>query len=265
MFRRVVTLFVCSIGAIGAAGAASAAASNVAVPAYITAAVADASRPDSDRQRDVNRKPDQVLAFAGVKPGDQVGELLPGRGYFTKIFCKIVGDRGHVYAVGVTPAAPPAGAPPPPDMPSAPPSNAAAGAGTPCTNVTSSSAPAAEFKLPAKLDLVWTSENYHDLINPMFGAPDMAAFNKTIYDALKPGGVYMVEDHAAAAGSGTRDSVAMHRIDPATVIATVTGVGFKLEARSELLANAEDPHTDMVFKLNGKSDKFLLKFRKPSK
>lgn len=261
MFMRVVTLLVCAAGAAGAASAAS----STTVPAYITAAVADASRPDNDRQRDVNRKPDQVLAFAGVKPGDQVGELIPARGYFTKIFCKVVGERGHVYAVGITPANRPAGGPPPADMPAAPPSNAAAGTGTPCTNVTSSNAPAAEFKLPAGLDLVWTSENYHDLNNTMFGAPDMTAFNKTIYDALKPGGVYIVEDHAAAAGSGTRDTNTLHRIDPAAVIATVTGVGFKLEARSDLLANAEDAHTDPVFKLGGKSDKFLLKFRKPAK
>jgi predicted methyltransferase len=260
MLMRVGILFACAAGAAGAAAAAS----SVAVPAYIAAAVADASRPDSDRQRDVNRKPEQVLAFAGVKPGDQVGELIPGRGYFTKIFCKIVGDRGHVYAVGVTPAAR-AGGPPPPDMPNAPPSNASTGGGTPCTNVTSSSAPAAEFKLPAGLDLVWTSENYHDLNNAMFGAPDMTVFNKTIYDALKPGGVYIVEDHAAAAGSGTRDTNTLHRIDPAVVIPAVTGVGFKLEARSDVLANPEDTHTDAVFKLNGKSDKFLLKFRKPSK
>lgn len=262
MFNRVATIIVCTVGVTCVASAAS---TNGTVPAYIASAVADVSRPDTDRQRDVNRKPDQVLAFAGVKPGDQVGELIPGRGYFTKIICKIVGDRGHVYAVGITPAERPAGGPPPADMPNRPPTNDAAPTGTPCTNVTSSSSPAASFKLPAGLDLVWTSENYHDLNNAMFGAPDMKVFNKTIYDALKPGGVYIVEDHAAAAGSGARDTNTLHRIDPAAVIATVTGVGFKLEARSDLLANGDDAHTEPVFKLGGKSDKFLLKFRKPSK
>jgi predicted methyltransferase len=261
MFSRVVVVFTL---AIGAAGAAAAASPGVAVPAYIAAAVADASRPDSDRQRDVNRKPDQVLAFAGVKPADQVGELIPARGYFTKIFCKIVGESGHVYALGITPAVKPPG-PPPPDVPGAPPSNVAAGTGTPCTNITNSTAPAAELKLPSGLDLVWTSENYHDLNNATYGAPDMAVFNKNIYDALKPGGIYVIEDHMAAAGSGTRDTNTLHRIDPAAVIASVTGAGFKLEARSELLANAEDPHTEPVFKFRGRSDKFLLKFRKPSK
>jgi predicted methyltransferase len=203
-----------------------------------------------------------------VKPGDSVGELIPGRGYFTRLFCKAVGDKGHVYAVGVTPTMRPNQGPPPADMPGGnragpPPAEPAPAGSVACSNVTPSAGTAAEFKLPPKLDLVWTSENYHDLINPMFGAPDMTAFNKTIYDALKPGGVYIVEDHAAEAGSGTRDTGTLHRIDPAAVIGAVTGVGFKLEARSDVLQNKDDPHTEGVFKLGGKSDKFLLKFRKP--
>jgi hypothetical protein len=71
-----------------------------ATPAdYISAAVAAAGRPAADRQRDVNRQPAAVIAFAGLKPGDKVADFLPGRGYFTKIFCTIVGEAGHVYAI----------------------------------------------------------------------------------------------------------------------------------------------------------------------
>jgi predicted methyltransferase len=73
------------------------------IPGYIQTAVAEPTRPERDRQRDADRKPEQVIAFAGIKPGDQVAELMPGGGYFTRIFCRVVGPSGHVYAVSVTP------------------------------------------------------------------------------------------------------------------------------------------------------------------
>lgn len=233
------------------------------VPDYIKAAVADASRPDRDVQRDVNRKPADVLTFAGVKPGDKVGELMPGGGYFTRLFCKVVGDKGHVYTMNVTRAV--QSDRPPPDMapPGAPPAEAPRG--TPCSNITADAKLATEMALPAGLDVVWTSENYHDLYNKMFGAPDMVKFNKAVFAALKPGGVYLVEDHAAAAGSGGRDTDALHRIDPEQVKKDVTGAGFVFEGASDVLHNADDPHTGKVFELRGKSDKFLLKFRKPAR
>jgi predicted methyltransferase len=236
-------------------------------PAYLAAAIADASRPDSDKQRDANRKPAEVLAFAGVKPGYKVGELIPGRGYFTRLFCKAVGDKGHVYSVGVTPSMPRAGGPPR-DMPAGPPpgeQTSAQPTGKPCTNVTAADYKYSEFKLPAALDLVWTSENYHDLNNAMFGTGDMRPFNKAIFDALKPGGVYLVEDHAAAAGAGKSVTETLHRIEKTAVIADVRAVGFVLEAESNVLANPEDDHSKGPFALNGRSDKFLLKFRKPKK
>ena len=78
-------------------GANSAGAASI--PANIAAAVADSNRPDADKQRDANRKPAEVLAFAGVKPGAQVAEFFPGGGYFTRIFSKAVGSAGHVYAL----------------------------------------------------------------------------------------------------------------------------------------------------------------------
>jgi predicted methyltransferase len=241
------------------AGAATAGAPDDAtpIPGYIAAAVADDSRPQADRQRDPLRKPANVIAFAGIKPGERIGELMPGRGYFTALFCRIVGAQGHVYTVSITPTVAPRG-PPPPDAPG--PASAAAPA---CANITATSEPASALTLPAGLDLVWTSENYHDLHNQMFGAPDMQAFDKVIYEALKPGGIFIVEDHAADAGSGARDTDTLHRIDPALVKAEVTGVGFKLIGSSDVLHNPDDPHTAKVSDLKGKSDKFLLKFQKP--
>lgn len=237
-----------------------------ATPGYISAAVADASRPDRDTARDANRKPADVLTFAGVKPGDQVGELMPGGGYYTRLLCKVAGDKGHVYTMAVTPTVKMDR--PPPDMANGMAAGMGAASseaprGTPCANVTADAKSAAELKLPGNLDLVWTSENYHDFNNAMFGKPDMVAFNKVVFAALKPGGVYVVEDHAAQTGSGTRDTETLHRIDPEQVKKDATAAGFVFDGSSDLLKNADDAHTDKVFQMNGKSDKFLFKFRKP--
>src|SRR5882757_9264147 len=147
------------------------------LPTYIVAAVADPSRPDTDRERDANRKPVEVIAFAGMKPGDKVADFMPGRGYFTKIFCKVVGDTGRVYAIAV-PFNRPAGSM---AKSSAPDKPATAPQGEACTNITASSlggaasvtnAPAESFAAPEPLDLIWTSENYHDLHNRAFGSPN---------------------------------------------------------------------------------------------
>src|ERR1700728_2779505 len=81
----------------------NATAASAPIPDYIKSAVAEPTRPDRDRQRDADRKPERVILFAGIKPGDKVGELMPGGGYFTRIFCRVVGPKGHVYAVSATP------------------------------------------------------------------------------------------------------------------------------------------------------------------
>lgn len=244
-----IALAVCAAGGLIAAAAS--------VPAYITSAVASSSRPDKDRDRDVNRKPDLVIAFAGIKPGQKVGELMPGGGYFSRLFCQIVGPAGHLYTIAMIPTV--KRDPPPPDAAAAPPP-----ANT-CTNVTADSQDASALKLPSGLDVVWTSENYHDLHNAYFGKPDIKAFDRAVYDALKPGGLFIVEDHAAAAGSGARDTDTLHRIDPELVKQELTSAGFVFVAASEVLHNPEDSHDAKVFELKGRSDKFLFKFRKPGK
>src|SRR4051812_47335261 len=85
--------------ALTLAAAASSQAAGPAPSKAILAAVADSGRPAADTARDANRKPAQMVAFAGVKPGQKVADLLPGGGYFTRIFAKIVGPGGKVYAV----------------------------------------------------------------------------------------------------------------------------------------------------------------------
>jgi predicted methyltransferase len=228
------------------------------IPKYITAAVADPARPDADRQADANRKPDESVAFAGLKPGQKVADLLPGGGYFTRIFSAVVGPTGHVFAVAPAPR---------PDAPAGAPDRAAAvkaiAADPHYSNVSVIQVAFANLTLPEPVDLVWTSRNYHDLHN--IPNVDVGAIDKAIFDGLKPGGVYIVLDHAAEKGSGFRDTSTLHRVDPEAVKKEVVAAGFKFEGQSEILRNPNDPHTAKVFdaSVQGKTDQFILKFRKP--
>lgn len=224
----------------------------------ITRAVADPARPEADRARDAERKPAESLAFAGVHPGEKVAELLPGGGYFTRLFSLVVGPKGKVYAL--TRPRPAQAAPDSPD-PGAP--IQALAADPHYGNLAVSTMSIKELSLPEPVDLVWTSQNYHDLHNIPDG--DVASFDKAVFNALKPGGVFIVLDHVAAAASGFRDTSTLHRIDPEAVKKEVLSAGFKFEAASELLHNAADDHTLKVFDpaIRGKTDQFILKFRKP--
>ena len=121
------------------------------------------------------------------------------------------------------------------------------------------------LKAPEPLDVVFNSQFYHDEHNPAFGGPDIARINKAVFDALKPGGVYIVIDHSAPAGTGVRDIATTHRIDEAAAKAELTAAGFKLEAESQILRNPADERTLNVFNpaVRGKTDQFMLRLRKP--
>jgi predicted methyltransferase len=231
---------------------ASVAWSAPSIPAYISAAVADSARPAEDKQRDADRKPAETLAFAGVKPGETVIEIAPGKGYYTRLLSAIVGPQGKVYAVT---------SPPKPDKP-APPVQAIA-ADPHYSNVAVIMQPIKEIKLPEGVDLVWTSQNYHDFHN--IPDVDVATINRDTFAALKSGGTYFVLDHAAEAGSEARDTNTLHRIDEETVKKEVTAAGFKLVGESSILRNKSDPHTAKVFdpEIRGHTDQFVLKFKKP--
>jgi predicted methyltransferase len=252
MHTRLALLLSCALGLATLPAGTLPALAAAPVPPAIQAAVSDSGRPAADQARDQNRKPAETLAFAGVKPGDQVADLLPGSGYFTRLFAKAVGAKGHVYAVW------------PQGAPAERTAAAKAIAADPAYgNVTELEQPLPQLKVPAPLDLVWTSQNYHDLHN--IPGLDVAAVNKAIFDALKPGGVYIVLDHTAAAGSGGTATNTLHRIDPETVKAEVLAAGFTLAGSSDLLHNPADDHTLKVFDpaVRGKTDQFILKFRKP--
>jgi len=233
-------------------------ASAASIPDNIAAAVADSSRPEADKTRDANRKPAETLAFTGVKPGAQVAELLPGGGYFTRLFSKAVGKGGHVYALVPAPL---------PDAPADVPDFAArvkAIAADPnYANVSVVVEPFSQLGVPAPVDLVWTSQNYHDLHN--FPGLDVGIFNKMVFDDLKPGGIYLILDHTAEEGSGGRDTQTLHRIDPEAVKKEVLAAGFVFVGSSNLLRQPSDNRSLKVFdpSVRGKTDQFILKFRRP--
>lgn len=237
---------------------ASAGADKSAVPKAVADAVADPARPQADRDRDADRKPAECIAFAGLKPGQRIADLIPGGGYFTRIFSSVVGPKGQVFAV-----APPKRPDAPPDRPEPSAAVRAIAAEEHYKNVTVSVEKIAELKLPEKLDMVWTSQNYHDVHNvPNI---DVAAFNKAVLASLKPGGIYMVIDHATGKGAGFTETSTLHRSDPEAVKAEVTAAGFEFVGSSDVIANAADDHTAKVFEqgLHDKTDRYVLKFRKP--
>ncbi|HTQ13580.1 MAG TPA: hypothetical protein VMH86_06865 [Rhizomicrobium sp.] len=241
---------------LGLAAAAAPAAAKT--PAYIAAAIANKNRPAEDVARDADRKPAEMMEFAGIRPGMKVVDLIPGKGYFSRLFAAAVAPYGWVYAFEPTEfdavyakhniPVPAGGDPNYPDF-----------------NFIHQSI--TKFVLPEQVDIVWTSQNYHDLHDKFTGPVDLAVANKAIFNALKPGGYYIVLDHAAEKGSGLRDTDTLHRIDPAAVKQEVEAAGFKFVGESKVLRNPRDPHTALVFdkSIRGHTDQFIFKFQKPKK
>ncbi|MBD3731208.1 MAG: class I SAM-dependent methyltransferase [Sphingopyxis sp.] len=219
------------------------------------AALADPARPAADRERDAARKPAELLAFAGIKPGQKVGDFVMGGGYLTRILAGAVGPAGKVYAFqpaefiafkkqyGDDQAAIDAA----------------------YANVDAVAGPFAAPAFPEPLDAIITVQNFHDLYLKPFPAGTGAKASAALFAALKPGGTLIVVDHSAAAGTGTTLSDSLHRVDKAAVVAALTDAGFRLEASSDLYKQTADPLTANVFDpaIRGKTDQFTLRFRKP--
>lgn len=238
-----------------AALAQRSAGSSTVAPAYVTAAINDSARA-ADRKDDARRQVAAIMTFVGVKPGDSVLELAPGGGYWTRVFSAVVGPDGHVFTVW------------PNEMEKFSAKsyvNWQSLAATHYRNVVLLKEPAATLSVPQKVDIVFTSQNYHDYHNPLMGPVDMLSFDKQVYDALKPGGVFVVIDHAAPAGSGASDTNTLHRIDPMLVKKEVEAAGFRFDGESDALRNPKDTRADSVFdkSIRGHTDQFIYRFRKP--
>lgn len=241
-----------------AIGAPLAARSDAGGQDVANSAVGDPTRPPEDTARDADRKPAATLEFIGVRPGDRIADYASGAGYFTRLFSAAVGPRGRVYA------SVPSELLIYPNIVKGLAATQAWSAKHPNVTITLASAlPAARYSEP--LDIFWIGQNYHDLLDDFMGPVDIAAFNKAVYDALKPGGYYVILDHVAAAGSPANVTDTLHRIDPALVRRQVEAAGFEFVGASAVLANPSDPHTAGVFdpSIRGRTDQFLFKFRKP--
>ena len=223
-------------------------------PASYAGALAEPSRPAADRERDTARHAAETLAFARVRPGQQITDMIIGGGYFTRVFAAAVGPQGHVTAwqpaefLGFQASY-----------------REAADAADAMANVDAIRAPIATPAFPADQDLFFTAQNYHDLHLTPFGAGAAARVNAAVFAALKPGGLYVIVDHDAAAGSGLAAPNTLHRIDIEAVKREVTAAGFVFDGESALLANPADPRTANVFdaSIRGQTSQFMLRFKKP--
>ncbi len=228
---------------------------SAAIPAsalHIVAAVASAKRPEAERARDADRKPAEMLAFAGIAPGQRVADFIPGGGYFTRLLSEAVGASGKVYAL----------TPPPGAQAEEPPINAVAAQ---YANVAIVQQSFTTLTVPEPLDAIFTAQNYHDLHLARFNL-DWAQVNRQIFAALKPGGVYVVVDHSARAGADVGVADTLHRIDPAIVRRELEAAGFVLDGESSALRNPADTLELGVFDpaIRGHTDQFVLRFRKPN-
>ncbi|WP_242185782.1 methyltransferase [Sphingomonas sp. CARO-RG-8B-R24-01] len=236
--------------------AAFPATANAADPSIIDQALRDPARA-KDSQQDARRHPADLIALSHLARGQRVLDLIPGGGYWTRIFSHIVGQGGHVYAV----------------WPAAYARLAARDvaalrqvATAPAyRNVTVAVQPQALPTAPVPLDVIWTSQNYHDYADPFLGKPGPDALARDAFRLLRPGGYFIVIDHRSAPGRGMADTDTLHRIDPVIVRRQVEAAGFVFAGASTVLDNTSDPLTGKVFdpSVRGRTSQFAFAFRKP--
>ncbi len=228
----------------------------LAKPTPIAAAVAAKDRPAEAVALDAGRKPVEVLTFEQLKPGMKAFDLLTGTGYYAEIMGRAVGPKGSVVAYS------PAAYNPEPIK------AAFSTLVTRAPNVRLVNSPAEAF-VPNAYDFAMIHLNYHDFYweSAQYHIPrtDPDAVLKSLYGAMKPGGIVAVIDHVGLAGDTRAIVDKLHRIDPETVKADFARAGFKLEASSEMLRIPADDHSKIVFDpaVRGKTDRFTFRFRKP--
>ncbi|HWO26002.1 MAG TPA: SAM-dependent methyltransferase [Kofleriaceae bacterium] len=229
------------------------------VPEPLKAVIAATDRSTEDRALDAGRKPGEVLAFFRVAPGQKIGELFAGGGYSSELIARVLGDSGTLYAQNSKEVLDRFARKPWTERAQKPVMKRVVALERPIDD-----------PFPGdvrELDAVITILNYHDTVWQKADRPKM---NKAVFAALRPGGVYGIVDHSAAAGSGVRDVETLHRIDEEVVKQEVTAAGFRLDASSDALRNPADPRDwnsspRQAGERRGTSDRFVLRFVKPAK
>jgi predicted methyltransferase len=224
------------------------------IPQYIRAAVNSPARPPADRQLDASRKPEQLLAFFGIKPGMRVADLWAGGGYTTELLARTVGPSGKVYSQNMEF---------PPRFKKASEMWLARLKEPGMANVVEITKPFDASDLlpvpPGSLDAVIINMNYHDMVGRGFNRDNV---NHAVFTALKPGGIYGLVDNSAKPGTGASDANTLHRIDENFEVSEIEKAGFRLAATSDVLRNPNDPRTQPFWKINHTQDRFVLKFVK---
>jgi len=251
--------------------------------------LASTDRTNADRTNDIRRKPEALLPFIGPRPGMVALDVSAGGGYTTELLARAIGPTGRVYGQSQprdpsrplpAPAAPEGNSHP--TAASAPVVAAPAAAPRPSAvalaereqRLRQAQVPAAPIvavaqrfdnPVPAELadaglDLVTLMFNYHDLGHM---GVDRAAMNRALFKALKPGGVYVIGDHAGRPGTGISEAGTLHRIDEAFLRAEVEAAGFRFLAAGDFLRNPNDPRDKNTPNPPQPKDEFVLKFIKP--
>ena len=277
--------------AVGASLFATTATAQTLSTEQIAKILASPDRSAADRTNDVRRKPAEMLEFIGLRPGMVAFDIFAGGGYTTELLARSIGPTGQVYGQSRAPTAQPAPRPAAPEgnaNPSATPPPAAATPAAPPTAPRPSSVALADrdskmkaagvaaapitavtrpFEDPippelaeGRIDLVTLMFNYHDT---GFLGIDRAAMNRAVFKALKPGGLYVIADHAGRAGTGISESGTLHRIEEAFLRQEVEAAGFKLAAEGKFLRNPNDPRDKNTPDPAQPKDEFVLKFTKP--
>jgi len=241
--------------------------------ARIAAILASPDRSEADRRTDVRRKPQEVLAFIGVRPGMVALDLSAAGGYTTELIARAVGPTGTVY--GQSPPRPPvshaaqseSGAAARPAVAVRTPSPVALAERARNPNAANIVPLVQPFENPAPpalasngLDLVTMMFDYHD-----FGhlEVDRAAMNRAVFAALKPGGIYVLADHAGRPGTGISESGTLHRIEESFLVAEIEKAGFRYVGEGGFLRNPADPRDRNVPEPPQPKDQFIVKFVKP--
>ncbi|UCG72531.1 MAG: class I SAM-dependent methyltransferase [Chromatiales bacterium] len=223
--------------------------------AALATALAEAGRSEADTARDADRKPAEVLAFAGVAPGMTVMDVMAASGWYTEVLAVAVGPDGTAYAENPRWLL---------EAMNGAPDKALTKRleGDRLPNVQRKDAGLEEGTVPAdSVDVALTALNFHDTVDRFGEEAGVAQLNQ-IYAALKPGGVLILIDHSGKAGE---DNKKLHRIEEAAVEALVRQTPFQMEEEGGMLRHPEDDQTAMVFgkDIRGKTDRFVLKLRKP--
>jgi predicted methyltransferase len=224
------------------------------IPKDITDAINSPDRPAADKALDKGRRPDQIMAFYGIKPGMKVADIFAGGGYMTELYSRIVGPTGTVYSQN---------GPFPEQFKKIGDAWNERLQEPALKNVVKVSKPFDAPDLlpvpPESLDAVIIHLNYHDMVGYKLNRENV---NAAIFKALKPGGIYGIVDHSAKPGAGDTQTTTLHRIDEDFLIKDVEKAGFKLYGASSALRHPEDDRTWNVFKHRGETDRFMLKFVK---